>query len=87
MVELFLHAQRDFASKTNHRVWDFFIRAYYSRKNFLVWVDEASIWDYFLKYDVLEGGNEELWVQDARQKILDENKRLEDELVECNKKL
>lgn len=70
-TEVFLHNRKQKSPITERRIWDFYVRAFYTRRNFSIWVKEASIWEYVLKYDILEFSSEEQDLGRIRQQILD----------------
>lgn len=86
-VEVFLCQKCEEAPRPDKRIWEFFIRAFYSRKNFTLWLDEHSGWDYYLRHGTVEHSAEDRCVWRIREEILDELLRIDQELEKLNEKL
>lgn len=79
-IEVFLHQKCEEAPRPDRRIWGFFTRAFYSIKNFNLWLDDRSCWDYYLSYGTVEHSAEDRSVWKVRTEIQDEILKIDKEL-------
>lgn len=74
-TELFIYNNLNECGRHAERSWKFFFKAFYLKPAYIKWVENDSLWDFYLKYGDIHPTEMNALIE-ARRKILDDYKDL-----------